>query len=159
MAKVSKAIKAHKYWPHTASATPWTPTSPQSNHEIRYCLYRIYHDLHCLWISTCAQCPRKCGCRGMLAKLCIQRWLTLHFIIDSTRHVQVPPKLAVTLVMPSLSCEHTAQDKSTTSTRLALQNFRTLLLILDITMKAPPAISSLTNNPTPSLSTDYTMVQ
>ena len=80
------------------------------------------------------------------------------FIIDS-RHVQAPPKLVVTLVMPSLSCERTAQDKSTISTRLTLRNCRTLLLTLDILTKAPPAISSLTSNPTPSLFTDYTVVQ
>jgi hypothetical protein len=99
----------------------------------------------------------------MLANLCIQRLAQLGgsfciFIIDS-RHVQVPPKLVVTLVTPSLSCERTVQDKSTTSTRLTLRNCRTQLLILDITMKARPAISSLTNNSTPSLFTDYTMVQ
>ena len=95
----------------------------------------------------------------MLVKICIRTWgLTLYLIINS-RHVQVPVQLVATLVAPSLFCGDTTQHMSTTSTRLALQNCKMLLLILDMPMKAPPAISSLTRNSTPFRSIEYTALQ
>ena len=92
--------------------------------------------------------------RGMLAKYGL-RDLAANF---DSRHMH--RQIVVTLMIaPLLSCGHSALHKSTTSTRLTLRNLRTLLLILDITMNAPPAIYSLTKNPTPSPFSDYSVVQ
>ena len=65
MTNLLKPIKTHKYWPDTR--IPWISTSPQSKHEIRYCLHRIYPVLHGPWISTIDRCSRKCARRGTLA--------------------------------------------------------------------------------------------
>ena len=99
----------------------------------------------------------------MLAKIESNGWrnLAAHsvFLPLKLRLVQDNPKLVVTLVTPSLSCERTAQDEVTTSTRLTLRNLKLPFLILDIPMKASPAIFSLANNVTLSLFIDYSMVQ